>query len=115
MSGRFPAAVKYLPTRSTQRPIDGHTSLRVDVVPMAETTVTVYSRSDCHLCSEALSTIREVAADAPVDVAVKVVDVDDDPDLRERYGDRVPYVLVDGRPADKFRVDADDLRARLTD
>ncbi|MFB6160648.1 MAG: glutaredoxin family protein [Haloferacaceae archaeon] len=80
---------------------------------MVETTVTVYSRTDCHLCSEALETVRAVAADVSADVAVEVVDVDDDPALRERYGDRVPYVLVDGAPAYKFRVDADDLRDRL--
>jgi glutaredoxin len=82
---------------------------------MAGTTVTVYSRANCHLCSAALETVREVAADVSADVAVEVVDVDDDPALRERYGDRVPYVLVDGRPVAKFRVDAADLRARLTE
>jgi glutaredoxin len=76
-------------------------------------TVTVYSREECHLCDEALETVREVAAAVDADVTVEVVDVDADPDLRERYGDRVPYVLVDGDPAAKVRVDPADLRARL--
>lgn len=76
-------------------------------------TITVYSREDCHLCAEALATVREVAASVDAAVAVETVDVDGDPDLRERYGDRVPYVLVDGEPAAKVRVDPADLRARL--
>jgi len=80
-----------------------------------DATITVYSREDCHLCEEALDTIRGVRADVPVDVVVEVVDVDTDPALREAYGDRVPYVLVDDRPAFKFRVDAEALRERLLD
>jgi len=75
--------------------------------------VTVYSREDCHLCAEALATVREVASAAATEVIVEVVDVDTDPDLRAEYGDRVPYVLVDGDPVAKFRVDPADLRARL--
>jgi len=35
------------------------------------------------------------------------------PDLRERYGERVPSVTVDGRPRFEYRVDPDELRAVL--
>jgi len=77
------------------------------------TRVTVYSRENCHLCSEALDAIRRVRADVDVPVTVEVVDVDDDPELAEAYGDRVPYVLIDGRPAFKYRVDEAVLRERL--
>lgn len=76
-------------------------------------TVTVYSREECHLCEEALETVRRAAADAARPVDVETVDVDDDPALREEYGDRVPYVLIDGRPAFKFRVDEAELEERL--
>ncbi|MFB6156735.1 MAG: glutaredoxin family protein [Haloferacaceae archaeon] len=76
-------------------------------------TVTVYSREDCHLCNEALATVESAAAAVDADVTVEEVDVDEDPELRAAYGERVPYVLVDGRPAYKFRVDEADLRARL--
>lgn len=76
-------------------------------------TVTIYSREECHLCAEALATVRAVASAVEADVTIEEVDVDADPDLRERYGDRVPYVLVDGDPAAKIRVDPADLRARL--
>ena len=75
--------------------------------------VTVYTRENCHLCAEAIDTIERVAASLPRSVAVDTVDVDADPALRERYGERVPYVMVDGRPQFKYRVDADELRAIL--
>lgn len=77
-------------------------------------TVTVYTRADCHLCEEAIATIRRVRASIPVDIDIELVDVDDDPELRAEYGDRVPYVFVNGHPAFKYRVDEAALRERLT-
>jgi len=77
--------------------------------------VTVYSRENCHLCEEAMTTIEAVAAEVSAEVTVAEVDVDEDPDLREEYGERVPYVFVDGKPAFKYRVDAAELRSRLDD
>ncbi|WP_435068919.1 glutaredoxin family protein [Haloplanus sp. C73] len=77
-------------------------------------TVTVYTRENCHLCHEAIETIERVAAGVAREVSVETVDVDTDPALREEYGERVPYVLVDDRPAFKYRVDADELRATLS-
>ena len=79
------------------------------------TTVTVYTRSQCHLCEEAIEVIRRVDETSDVSIELRTVDVDEDPELRDAYGDRVPYVLVDGRPAYKYRVDEADLRARVTD
>jgi len=76
--------------------------------------IVVYTREDCHLCDEAIGTIERVADAVARPVDLETVDVDADPDLQERYGERVPYVTVDGRPAFKYRVDADDLRATLT-
>ncbi|RXK47227.1 glutaredoxin family protein [Halorientalis pallida] len=75
--------------------------------------VTVYSRENCHLCDEALATIEAVAEEVAVAVEIEEIDVDDDPDLREEYGERVPYVLVDGTPKFKFRVDEAELRRTL--
>jgi len=76
-------------------------------------TATVLTREDCHLCEDAIATVRAVAGSVSTPVDVRVVDIDADERLRERYGDRVPYVLVDGRPAFKFRVDETELRAKL--
>jgi len=77
--------------------------------------VTVYTREDCQLCEEAVETIERVADEEGVAVDIDLVDVDRDPALREQYGDRVPYVLLDGSPAFKYRIDERRLRRKLTD
>lgn len=81
---------------------------------MSETEITIYTRENCHLCEEAVETCRRVGESVSADISLDLVDVDEDPELRERYGDRVPYIFVDGRPAFKYRVEADELRRKLT-
>lgn len=81
-------------------------------VPPAMTEVTVYTREDCHLCAEAIGTIEAVVRDVETEVDLTLIDVDE-AGLADEYGERVPYVLVEDRPAFKYRVDPDELRARL--
>ena len=78
-----------------------------------ERTVIVYTREDCHLCKDAITTIRSVAESVEPPVEIAVVDVDQNEILRTEYGDRVPYVVIDGRPAFKYRVDEHKLRQKL--
>ena len=77
--------------------------------------VTVYTREQCHLCEEAVETLERVADEEGIPVDVDERDVDADPALREEYGERVPYVLVAGRPAFKYRVDPERARRKLRD
>jgi glutaredoxin len=67
--------------------------------------VTVYRREQCELCEEAIEVVESTAADAGVPVDIDEVDVDADPDRRERYGERVPVVAVDGTERFQIRVD----------
>ena len=82
---------------------------------MSAVSVTVYTRENCHLCEQAVDTIERVAQEEGVTVDVDLVDVDTDEQLREKYGERVPYVLLDGSPAFKYRVDERRLRRKLSD
>jgi len=82
---------------------------------MAAVDVTIYSRADCHLCEEAKATIERVADEVDTLVTIEEVDVDTDETLRAEYGERVPYVFVDGWPAFKYEVDAAELRRQLRD
>ncbi|MFC7114969.1 glutaredoxin family protein [Natronoarchaeum sp. GCM10025703] len=75
--------------------------------------ITVYTREDCHLCDEAVDTLRRIADSEGVDIEIDLVDVDEDPELHEEYSDRVPYVLVDGTPKFKYRVDPAKARMEL--
>ncbi|GAB3707448.1 glutaredoxin family protein [Halorubrum pallidum] len=75
--------------------------------------VTVYTREDCSLCVTARETIEDVTADLDVTVDLETVDVDEDPELAAEYGERVPYVFVDGHPAFKYEIDERELRLKL--
>jgi len=81
---------------------------------MSDVSVTVYTRENCHLCAEAIDTIRRVSEAEGIDLDMELVDVDTDDELREAYGERVPYVLLNGSPAFKYRVDEQRLRRKLT-
>jgi len=73
--------------------------------------VTLYSRPGCHLCEQARSVVEQVCAELGEEYVE--VSIDDDPALRERFGDEIPVTFVDGRQHDFWRVDADRLRAAL--
>ena len=55
--------------------------------------------------------IQQVTADSGI--VLEIWDVDADPDLRARYSDEVPVLLIDGRKAFKYRVTAVELQRRL--
>ncbi|MCL9815883.1 glutaredoxin family protein [Natronocalculus amylovorans] len=75
--------------------------------------ITVYSRENCHLCDEAKQTIERISDDTNTDISLTEIDVDTDPALQSEYGERVPYICIDDRPAYKFRVDEADLYDRF--
>jgi uncharacterized membrane protein len=52
----------------------------------------MFSREDCHLCEQAEADLRELQAEIPH--ILSIVDVDQDEDMRLKYGDSVPVILV---------------------
>ncbi len=78
---------------------------------MSAPRVTVYSRTGCHLCEEALAVVAKVCAD--VGETYDVVNIDDDAALTEQFGEEVPVTFVDGKQHDFWRVSEDRLRAAL--
>jgi len=76
-----------------------------------EARVMLVGKPGCHLCDEAREVIAAVCADQGVDwVEVSILD---DPDLADRYWEKIPVTLVDGVEHDFWRVDAARLRAAL--
>ena len=71
----------------------------------------LYSRKDCCLCDAMKEVIRRVAERTPL--ALKEIDVDGAPEARERYGEEVPVLYIDGRKAFKYRVTARQLERRI--
>jgi glutaredoxin len=74
--------------------------------------VTLYTKPDCPLCDTAAEALARVRARAPFDL--DVVDISPEPELRARYGERVPVVLVDGEPMFDYEVDERALEDRLS-
>jgi glutaredoxin len=74
--------------------------------------VTLYSRPGCHLCDDARAVVEQVCAELGESYAE--ISIDDDPDLRRRYGEEIPVTLVDGAQHDFWRVDPARLRTALT-
>lgn len=72
-------------------------------------TVVVYTRVGCHLCAQAEALVRRVARGHDI----RVVDIDTDPALTDRYTVRVPVVAVDGTEIAEFQIDAATLRQAL--
>jgi Glutaredoxin-like domain (DUF836) len=57
------------------------------------------------------SIIAGVALKIPIEI--EIVDVDGADDLREKFGNKVPVLFIDGRKAFKYRVTIKQLEKRL--
>lgn len=55
--------------------------------------VTILSREDCHLCDVVYRIATHLQSE--LHIKMNIVDVDSDNSLTERYGTRVPVVLLD--------------------
>lgn len=73
--------------------------------------VTLISRPGCHLCATAHDVVATVTGQ--VGTGFDEWDITADPQLHERYWDKIPVVLVDGEELARYRVDPQVLRAAL--
>ncbi|MEA2210005.1 MAG: hypothetical protein QOF54_2482 [Solirubrobacteraceae bacterium] len=73
--------------------------------------VTVYSRPDCHLCAEAVATLRRMRDELGFSLTER--DIDQDEALQRAYFERVPVIALDGEELFDFFVDEAALRERL--
>ncbi len=60
--------------------------------------VTIYTRRGCHLCERAESIVAE--ARRKISFEFEMVDIDQSPELKEKYNEEVPVIAIDGR--DRF-------------
>ncbi len=74
---------------------------------MSQRQAILYTRAGCHLCEDARQLLVRYGLD-PV-----IIDVDTDPELRERYDECVPVVWIDERERFRGRVDEVLLRRLL--
>jgi glutaredoxin len=74
--------------------------------------VTVYGKSGCHLCEEALEWLRGLVQEGRRLELVEV-DVSRDTGLDRDYGTRIPVVSVDGIEASELDLDREAVLTRL--
>ncbi len=73
--------------------------------------VTLYTRPGCHLCDEAKSAIAPLLRE--FGTALREVNIDADPVLKERYGWDIPVIFIGQKKAAKHRVDVEQFRRQL--
>ncbi|MBG6084143.1 glutaredoxin family protein [Zhihengliuella flava] len=74
--------------------------------------VELVTRSGCHLCVDARKTVNEVVT--RLGLTWRELSIDDDADLRQRFAEEVPVLLVDGIQRDFWVIDPDRLEKLLT-
>ncbi len=75
------------------------------------THVVLYGKPECCLCDDMKAVVDEVRREIPF--ALEVIDISGDAVLEAAYGTEIPVLMIDGRKAFKYRVDATALRRRL--
>ena len=73
------------------------------------TSWTVLSRPECSLCEQLLTELAEELSPAEA-AQVRVLDVDQDPELTRKYGHRVPVLLADDDFVCDYRLDRQRVR-----
>lgn len=73
--------------------------------------LTVLSREYCHLCHQMIAELEKLRGRH--DFRIEVVDIDRDPALEEKWGDKVPVLLDGEREICHYFLDLEALEARL--
>jgi len=73
--------------------------------------VVIYSRPGCHLCEEAKAAMRVAGCDD--EYTLTEINIEDDPELLERYRYDIPVVLIDGCEAFRHRLTSAAFRDKI--
>jgi len=69
------------------------------------------TKKDCCLCDDAKEIIEQVIAEMPAEL--KMIDIQSDPELFERYQEKIPVVLINGGESFVYKVHPVTLRKKL--
>lgn len=73
--------------------------------------IELVGRDGCHLCEEAQEVLARVCSDAGQSFMVH--SIDNDPELADRYWEKIPVLLIDGEVFDFWRINEPRLRDKL--
>ncbi len=74
-------------------------------------TIEVMTKQDCCLCDDAKEIIEQVIAELPAELTM--TDIESDPELFERYKEKIPVVLINGEESFVYKVHPVTLRKKL--
>ncbi len=77
-----------------------------------ELSLTLYARTYCHLCDDMIAALQPLQI--CFNFAVKVVDVDSDPGLEQRFGELVPVLMHGETELCHYFLDVPAVTAALT-
>jgi hypothetical protein len=69
-------------------------------------------KPECHLCEDAEIVVQKVCA--RLSLPWEKINIEDHPDLYDRYKEEIPVLLVDGRKLFKYRTNESDLMKSLS-
>jgi glutaredoxin len=78
---------------------------------MPDIQIDIYSRPGCHLCDEAKDVIDRVRERHAF--AVRIINIEEDPELESAYGTEIPVVFINGSKAFKYHVDERELEKKV--
>ncbi len=65
--------------------------------------VVMYAKPGCHLCEEAERVLATVECTDLFEL--EIINIEQDEELRRRYGEQIPVIFIGGIKAFKYRVD----------
>ncbi len=77
------------------------------------TLITVYSKPDCHLCEDAMASLRRLRPELGFELQER--DILQDDALHRAYFERIPVIALDGEELFDYFLDEQELRRRLAE
>ena len=75
------------------------------------TIVTIYGRTGCHLCEDALTVLESLKEE--LNFEIKEILIDGNQELQSLYGEQIPVTHIDGVHHDYWRVDPERFKSSL--
>jgi glutaredoxin len=75
------------------------------------TLITIYGRTGCHLCEDALKVLQSLQDE--LNFSIEEILIDGNEELEKQYGEKIPVTLIDGVHHDFWRVEPERFRSSL--
>jgi len=75
------------------------------------TLVTIFGRTGCHLCEDALKVLQSMQDE--LNFEIEEILIDGNEELEKQYGEKIPVTHIDGIHHDFWRVDPERFKSSL--